>query len=128
MWDPRGDFVKVNQFVYHSSSPGNRKYIKKEGLIPLVGDCYLEHAGSDCEPAVFATNSDNENYWFDSGYDEDVWEIDTKLIPHVKWYADRHFDGDYEHIVTFHEIPPGALKLIYEGSGQPKYGMPDRDR
>jgi hypothetical protein len=74
--------------------------------------------GEKCIPAIFATNSTNKRSWFDSTYDDDVWEIDTTKISNVKWYKDRHYESRSKHIVTFQDIPKEAIKLIYEGSGK----------
>jgi hypothetical protein len=71
-----------------------------------------------CIPAIFATNSTNKRAWFDSTYDDDVWAIDTEMIPDVKWYKDRHFESTKKHIVTFENILPKAIELIHEGNGR----------
>ncbi len=71
--------------------------------------------GIKCKPAIFATNSTNKRAWFDSTYDDDIWEINTEMIPDVMWYKDRHYDTRLKHIVTFQDIPLNALTLKYKG-------------
>jgi len=97
-----------------------RNKIEEQGLKVRAGECYKIYVGygEKCIPAIFATNSSNKRAWFDSTYDDDVWEIDTTKIPNVKWFKDRHFDSRSKHIVTFENIPRDAIKLIYEGSGK----------
>jgi hypothetical protein len=97
-----------------------RNKIEEQGLKVRAGECYKIYAGygEKCIPAIFATNTSNKRAWFDSSYDDDVWEIDTTKIPNVKWYKDRHYESKSKHIVTFENIPRDAIKLIYEGSGK----------
>jgi len=118
-----GDKVIPNKLIYHVSNPKYRKEILNSGLIPKSGDSYAGHAGYEetIIPAIFATNSENENYWFDSTYDDDVWEIDTTNLKN-EWFIDKHYGGDedYPHIVTFEPIPINNLKLIYKGTGESK--------
>lgn len=120
-YSPAGQRIIPNEIVIHKSAPSLRHFILEEGLKVSVGDCYSWFVGrEDCIPAIFATNSTNEADWFDSTYDDDVWEINTKLIPEVKWYSDKHYDegqNENKHIVTFDNIPLSAIKLKYEGSG-----------
>jgi hypothetical protein len=60
----------------------------------------------------------DKKYRFDSTYDDDVWLINTECA-NVKWYRDKHFDfGPYKHIVTFENISPECIKLIYKGTGK----------
>lgn len=120
-----GKKVIPNKYVYHSSPIVWRESISDTGLVCSSGECYTSHAGDDdCEPAVFATNSDNKEEWFDSTYDDDVWRIDTKKAG-VTWYKDKHFKGmkhpefgDYKHIVTFENIPVSAIELVHKGTGK----------
>ena len=97
-----------------------RNKIEEQGLKVRAGECYKIYVGygEKCIPAIFATNSSNKRAWFDSTYDDDVWEIDTTKIPNVKWYKDRHYESRSKHIVTFENIPRDAIKLIHEGSGK----------
>jgi len=113
--------VEVGNIIYHRSNPIFRKKIKEKGLITKgKSETWL----SDTEingKVIFATNSTDENDLFDSGYDDDVYEIDTTKLNN-KWYLDPNFDwsDEYNHIITFEPIPKSAIKIIYMGSGLSK--------
>jgi hypothetical protein len=119
-YSPAGKEITPKEKVYHQSNPMFRNKIEEQGLKVRAGECYKIYAGygEKCIPAIFATNTSNKRAWFDSSYDDDVWEIDTTKIPNVKWYKDRHYESKSKHIVTFENIPRDAIKLIYEGSGK----------
>ena len=119
-YSPAGKEIIPNKIVVHKSSPVWRENILKTGLQVSAGDCYKTYVGygEKCIPAIFATNSTNKRAWFDSTYDDDVWGINTEMIPDVKWYKDKHFESSKKHIVTFENIPPKAIKLIHEGNGR----------
>jgi hypothetical protein len=122
-YSPAGDEYVSSKFVIHKSNPIWRENILETGLQASVGDCYKTYSQNfseeECEPAIFATDSENENYWFDSTWDDDVWLINTDCAE-VTWYKDKHYrGGDYEyHILTFENILPKCIKLIYEGTGE----------
>ena len=119
-YSPAGKEITPNKIVIHKSNPKFRDRISNEGLKASAGDCYKIYAGygEKCIPAIFATNSTNKRAWFDSTYDDDVWEINTEMIPNVKWYKDRHFESTKKHIVTFDNIPVDAITLKHEGTGK----------
>ena len=128
VYEPSGKKHKPDKFVYHKSNPIWRDNILKTGLLVSVGECYKDYSSyfseEECRPAIFATDSENEKEWFDSTWDDDVWRINTK-IANVEWFKDKHFKkmkhpdfGKYEHIVTFEDIKPEAIKLIYKGTGK----------
>ena len=119
-YSPAGKEIIPNEIVIHKSNPKFRDKIIEQGLKVRAGECYKIYAGygTKCKPAIFATNSTNMRSWFDSTYDDDVWEIDTTMMPEIKWYKDRHYESSKKHIVTFQDIPKEAIKLIYEGSGK----------
>ena len=119
-YSPAGKEITPNNIVIHKSNPVWRENILKTGLQVSAGECYKTYVGYGvkCKPAIFATNSTNKRAWFDSTYDDDIWEINTEMIPDVKWYKDRHFESIKKHIVTFQNIPSEALTLKYEGSGR----------
>ena len=119
-YSPAGKEIIPNEKVFHQSNPIFRNKIEEQGLKVRAGECYKIYVGygEKCIPAIFATNSSNKRAWFDSSYDDDVWEIDTTKIPNVKWYKDRHYESRSKHIVTFENIPREAIKLIYKGSGE----------
>lgn len=118
---PSGNEHKPGRYVVHKSAPYWRENIELTGLQTSVGDCYQQFVGGEveCKPAIFATDSLNEKDMFDSTYDDDIWLIDTECAE-VTWFKDKHFEGgDYEHhIVTFEDISPDCLKLMYKGTGK----------
>ena len=119
-YSPAGKEITPNNIVVHKSNPLFRDKILEQGLKVRAGECYKTYAGygEKCIPAIFATNSTNKRAWFDSTYDDDVWYIDTTMIPEVKWFKDRHYESRSKHIVTFQDIPKEAITLKYEGSGK----------
>jgi len=119
-YNPAGKEITPNKIVIHKSNPKFRDRISNEGLKAIAGECYKIYAGygEKCIPAIFATNSTNKRALFDSTYDDDVWEIDTEIIPNVKWYKDKHYESRSKHIVTFENIPADAITLKHEGSGK----------
>ena len=118
-YSPAGKEIIPNNIVIHKSNPMFRDKIMEDGLKVRAGECYKIYVGygTKCRPAIFATNSTNKRAWFDSTYDDDIWEINTEMIPDVKWYKDRHFESRSKHIVTFQDIPKEAITLKYEGTG-----------
>lgn len=119
-YSPAGDKHTTGRFVVHKSNPLFRDNINHTGLKVSVGDCYQLYVGDnkECKKSIFATDSMKKKYMFDSTYDDDIWLIDTNCAG-VTWYKDKHFEGgDYKyHIVTFEDISPDCLKLIYKGTG-----------
>ena len=118
-YSPAGKEVIPNKIVVHKSNPMFRDKILQDGLKVKAGECYKIYVGygTKCKPAIFATNSTNKKAWFDSTYYDDVWEINTEMIPDVKWFKDRHYESRSKHIVTFQDIPREAISLKYKGSG-----------
>jgi len=119
-YSPAGKEITPNKIVIHKSNPKVRDKILNEGLKVRAGECYKIYAGygEKCIPAIFATNSTNKRASFDSTYDDDVWEINTEMIPDVKWYKDKHYESRSKHIVTFENIPVDAITLKHEGTGK----------
>jgi len=132
--------VNVNKFVYHSSNPIFRKHILKDGLkVKGKSETWLSDTKIDGK-VIFATNSDKKEDWFDSTYDDDIYQIDTEKITN-KWFEDPNFSNDNEkftvyngkkiklpnntsknhHIITFENIPVEAIKLIYKGTGSSEF-------
>jgi len=118
-YSPAGKEIIPNSIIVHKSNPMFRDKIMEQGLKVRAGECYKTYVGYGvkCKPAIFATNTTNKRAWFDSTYDDDIWFIDTRMIPDVKWYKDRHFESTKKHIVTFQDIPKEAITLKYEGTG-----------
>ena len=129
-YSPAGKEIIPNKIVVHKTSPVWRENILKTGLQVSAGDCYKTYVGygEKCVPAIFATNSTNKRAWFDSTYDDDVWAINTNLIPNIKWYKDSHFESSKKHIVTFDNIPPEAIELMSEGTGRNLMRESDKDK
>ena len=128
-YSPAGKEIIPNSIIVHKSNPMFRDKIMEEGLKVRAGECYKIFVGYGvkCKPAIFATNSTNKRAWFDSTYDDDIWFIDTRMIPDVKWYKDRHFESTKKHIVTFQDIPKEAITLHYEGTGSGDVKKWDKD-
>ena len=128
-YSPAGKEVIPSKIVVHKSNPMFRDKILQDGLKVKAGECYKIYVGdgTKCKPAIFATNSTNKRAWFDSTYDDDIWEINTEMIPDVKWYKDRHYDSKSKHIVTFQDIPREAITLKYEGTGSGDVKKWDKD-
>ena len=110
--------VKPNKYVYHQSNIKFRNEISETGLITKgKSETWLSDTKIDGK-VIFATNSDDKKDWFDSTYDDDVYQIDTTKINN-KWFFDPNFNWEKlpKHIITFDNIPLNAIKLIYKGSG-----------
>ena len=119
-YSPAGDEYVPYRIVVHKSNPVWRENIELTGLQVSVGECYQLHVGGDieCKEAIFATDSLKNMDMFQSSYDDDIWLINTECA-NVKWYRDKHFEGGpYKHIVTFENISPECIKLIYKGTGK----------
>lgn len=113
-----GNVIKTKNKVYHTGNPLFREEILKNGLVPKIGDSYSMHYdGENIKPipAVFAVNVSDIKYAYDSTYDDDIWEIDTKKAKAI-WYED--VNGPMDAIMTFDKIPKNALKLVYKGTGE----------
>lgn len=111
--------VETNRFVYHKSNPIFREQIESGGLVTKgKSETWLSDTQIEGD-VIFATNSDNQNDWFDSQYDDDIYQIDTTKIDNL-WYNDPNFsfNDDNTHIITFKNIPKKAIKLIYRGTGE----------
>jgi hypothetical protein len=109
--------VEVSRYLYHRSAPVFRDLISDEGLIPQRGEQWLSDTRIDGE-AVFATDSSDPKDLFDSGWDDDLWRIDTRDLDN-RWYRDPNF-LDYEdsrHVFTLDRVPVEAIELVYQGSG-----------
>jgi len=111
--------VKANRYVYHSSNPMFRDKIAKEGLIPQGRSAaWLSDTKIDGE-VIFAVNSDNKDDWWDSTFDDDMYQVDTTGLKNV-WYNDPNFDVEDKRIITFEAIPLRSIKLIHKGTGNDK--------
>jgi hypothetical protein len=126
LYSPAGEEYTPARVVVHTSNPVWRENIKLTGLQVSVGECYQVYVNRNetnpdkikCKKAIFATDSLKNRDMFNSTYDDDIWLINTECA-NVKWYKDKHFDfGPYKHIVTFENISPECIKLIYKGTGK----------
>lgn len=115
--------VKPKKYIYHTSAPIFRDRISKEGLIPQgKSESWLSDTKIDGE-VIFAINSGSLKDVWESGYDDDLYKIDTNNIKN-KWYKDPNFvTGIYasdksDAIITFEPIPLNSIELIYKGSGE----------
>jgi len=109
----QGDEIKPKK-LWHKSNPIFRDVINEMGLIPKKGDSYMCHSPEEeCPPAIFGYWGDIKYY--DSTYDDDIWEIDTSKISNT-WYVD--LEVGKQAVVTYDPIPRKAIKLIYSGTGK----------
>jgi len=114
--ESKSNLVEVipNRYVYHTSNPYYRDNIHREGLITKgKGASWLSDTKIDGK-VIFAVNSDDKKEWWDSTYDDDIYQIDTSKLTN-KWYNDPNFDLEDNRIITFQNIPVSAIKLIYKG-------------
>jgi hypothetical protein len=108
--------IKPNRWIYHTSNPIFRKRILKEGLVPKGrSESWLSDTNIEGR-VIFAVNSNDRDYLWNSTYDDDIYKIDTSGLDN-KWYHDPNFDSDGIHIITFDPIPLKSIKLVYGGSG-----------
>lgn len=118
--ESNSDFTKpanVGPKVLHNAPPAVRESIRKNGLLPQVGDSYSLHYDNDTNlaPAIFALDISKTKERYDSTWDDDIWEINTE-IANVSWFID---EGAWEGcIVTFEKISPKSLTLIHKGTGK----------
>lgn len=112
--------ILKDRFIYHTSNPMFRQEITKNGLIPKRKS---EKWLSDTKikgKVIFCINSFIITDAWDSGYDDDIYKIDTTKFEN-KWYLDPNFskyNDKTKAIITFEKIPASALELVYEGNGK----------
>lgn len=105
--------------ILHRSNPMFRNKILLEGLIVKgKSEAWLSDTAID-KPCIFASDTLNINELFDSGYDDDIYEIDLRNLKN-KWFKDPNFIyfKNSVHIITFENIPRKYIKLIYKGTGE----------
>lgn len=121
-----------SKLIYHTSNPIFRNDILKNGLIPKHGEGWLvdDNIGGS---AIFAVDDIFDMISgakmeidtdigvvrkYNSGYDDDVWCIDTTKCNNV-WYIDKNVGNgnSKEFIYTRTKIPSNCIKLIYKGNG-----------
>jgi hypothetical protein len=110
---------QVNKTIYHTGNPMFRESILKQGLIPQgKSESWLSDTPIEGE-VIFAVNSSDIADAWQSGYDDDIYEIETTQLNN-QWYFDPNFASyeDNDRIITFEPIPSSAIKLIHQGSGE----------
>lgn len=107
--------IEPNRYVYHTSNPIFRDKIAREGLTPKGrSESWLTTTRIEGK-VIFAVNSNEEDYIWNSTYDDDIYRIDTASLDN-KWYQDPNFE-DGIHIITYESIPKEALELLHKGTG-----------
>lgn len=124
--------IVPNRLIYHSSNPYYRKQISKQGLIPKHGEGWLAddnikgnaifafngQTNDKVAHRVVKTDSFGEIPSYDSGYDDDIWIIDTAKYHHP-WYIDTNmYSNSNNFIYTRYPIPIQAITLAYKGTGE----------
>lgn len=99
---------------YHTSNPINRDSILRNGLLPKLGDQLLGDK-KKYRPSIFLTKKSG---LFDSTWDDDIWEIDTKGLKN-RFFKDKNYDSK-DYIYTLEPIPKDNIRLVYKGSGKDK--------
>jgi hypothetical protein len=114
--------INIPSKVYHKASPMFRECIQEHGLVPNVGESYESHwLGTDNEtkltPVIFVYDKTIQEY--DSTYDDDIWEIDTKKLDESKWNKDidEYMYEGFGSITYDAIIPIEAITLVYAGTG-----------
>lgn len=114
MANHKGPKFEPKSRLYHKSNPKFRELIGEQGLTLQKGESYSIHS-PEAPPAIFVYFGDIDYY--DSTYDDDIWEIDHKKIDQ-EFFIDLEICGDIQQaLVTYKPIPREAIKLIYEGTG-----------
>lgn len=117
----------TSKYLYHRSNPSNRKSIKKDGLVPQVGESYesfYDGTDKELEPLVFLYDGQRDKKHYDSTWDDDCWKINVKYLDKSLLKKD---DGVYGlYCYSYPEtIPPKALELVYKGTGDGDDGYLD---
>jgi hypothetical protein len=108
--------IVPNRYVYHTSNPIYRERISREGLLPKGRSESWLTTTAIRGKVIFAVNSNDKEYVWNSTYDDDIYRIDTFSLDN-KWYQDPNFE-DGIHMVTFQAIPSQALELLHKGTGR----------
>lgn len=109
--------IKVkNKYLYHTSSPRNRKSILNNGLLPMYGDItgYYHPIGE----YIFLVPAETIKDLFDTNYDDDIWRINLQGLTNT-FYIDTVYKHDA--VYTEERIPISNIDLIYKGKGY-EYG------
>ncbi len=106
----------LNRYVYHVSNPRFRAAIMEQGLLPIVGEQRCFEWEDNNSKVIFLTNATEVDHLFQSGYDDDVWRVDTKGLSCDKCFVDPNFRIDKHVVLYIDNIAPERLKLVYEGN------------
>lgn len=118
--------VSVWRILFHMSNPFFRDSIKNKWLIPQwKSDAWLSDTNIEWS-VIFLSNHENPLNWFDSGYDDDIYKIDTSNLDNV-WYEDPNFsdqDNSSSYVITFSPIPYTSIELVYAWTGDNTDDLP----
>lgn len=105
------------RYVYHTSNPIFRDSISREGLVPKgKSEAWLSNTKISGK-VIFAVDSERQEAAWDSGYDDDIYRVDTAGLSN-RWYYDPNFGEASDRIVTFDPIPKDRVELVHSGTGK----------
>lgn len=105
------------RYVFHTSNPIFRDSISREGLVPKgKSEAWLSNT-KIAGKAIFAVDSERQEDAWESGYDDDIYRIDTDGLSN-RWYYDPNFGEGSDRIVTFDPIPKDRVELVHSGTGK----------
>ena len=105
------------RYVFHTSNPIFRDSISREGLVPKgKSEAWLSNT-KIAGKAIFAVDSERQEAAWDSGYDDDIYKVDTDGLS-SRWYYDPNFGEGSDRIVTFEPIPKDRVELVHAGTGK----------
>ena len=105
------------RYVFHTSNPIFRDSISREGLVPKgKSEAWLSTTKISGK-AIFAVDSERQEAAWDSGYDDDIYKVDTDGLSN-RWYYDPNFGEGSDRIVTFDPIPKDRVELVHAGAGK----------
>lgn len=107
------NIVKARKYIYHSSPCHNRDYIEKHWLKARdKTDSWIADTNIDWK-ALFFSNTNDINSFFDSWYDDDIYKIYTSELSNI-FFKDPNFTFNTNLIYCKWDIPKCRTKLIYK--------------